>query len=185
MNKTISVAIDFQEDPNSGYAARTKINASADATIALAVDFNSAGEKLTKSSVLGQGKQYIAIDANSMEVTDKRVNKIVDMLNAVAAKTLNIAGNGIYTMKGKYTQQQVDDFTYRLLKAVVESPNLKNKIISIRTGGQTGFDEAGAKTGIKLGIPTTVLAPRGWKFRNISGQDISNEKAFKARFEKR
>jgi predicted NAD-dependent protein-ADP-ribosyltransferase YbiA (DUF1768 family) len=96
--------------------------------------------------------------------------------------SLNIAGNGIYTLKGKYTQEEVDEFTYKLLKAVVESPELENKILSIRTGGQTGFDEAGAKAGMRLGIPTMILAPKGWKFRNAKGQDISDEKAFKDRF---
>jgi hypothetical protein len=33
-----------------------------------------------------------------------------------------------------------------------------------------------------LGIPTTILAPKGWTFRNISGRDISNEQQFKERF---
>ena len=174
--------IDFQEDQNTGYAARTRINASADATIALATDFNSAGEKLTKSSVLAQNKMYIPIDASSIQVTAERVNRIVDMLNSVNARTLNIAGNGIYTMRGKYTQAQVDNFTYGLLKAVTESPRLNNKIESVRSGGQTGFDEAGAKAGIRLGLPTIVLAPKGWKFRNISGVDISSESSFKSRF---
>jgi len=180
---SVSGAINFQEDQNTGYAARTKINASADATIALAIDFTSAGEKLTKNSVLKQDKKYIPIDANKLDVTQERVNRIVNELNSVNAKTLNIAGNGIYTMRDAgYSQEQVDDFTYQLIKAVVESPSLKTKITSIRTGGQTGFDEAGAKAAIKLGIPTTILAPKGWKFRNISGQDISNEQQFKSRF---
>jgi len=85
-------------------------------------------------------------------------------------------------MKGKYTQEQVDDFTYELLKQVIDSPNLKTKIESIRTGGQTGFDEAGTKAGIKLGLPTLTLAPKGWTFRNVNGRDISNESLFKARF---
>jgi hypothetical protein len=137
---------------------------------------------LTKTSVLGQGKKYIPVDANKLEVTPERVDTIVSALNLVSAKTLNIAGNGIYTMKGKYTQQQVDDFTYNLLKAVLESPNLKTKMESIRTGGQTGFDEAGAKAGTKLGLPTMILAPKGWTFRDIQGTDISNEKQFKDRF---
>jgi hypothetical protein len=179
----LDVDIKFEEDKNTGYAARTKINASADATVALAVNFDSAGEKLTKSTVLNQNKKYIPIDVkDSLSDIGVRANKIVQQLNSVNAQTLNIAGNGIYTMNGKYTQQEVDNFTYELLKAVVESPNLKNKIISVRTGGQTGFDEAGAKAGVKLGIPTTILAPKGWKFRDISGTDISNEEAFKARF---
>jgi hypothetical protein len=70
-----------------------------------------------------------------------------------------------------------------MLNKVVNSPNLKTKIESIRTGGQTGFDEAGAKAAIKLGIPTMILAPKGWTFRDITGKDISNEKQFKARFQ--
>ena len=174
--------IDFQEEPTTGYRQRTINNAKADATIAIAVDFTSAGEKLTKTSVLGQNKKYISVDANTLTVTKERVDKIVQELNSVNAKTLNIAGNGIYTMKGKYTQQQVDDFTYDLLSQVLNSPNLKTKIESIRSGGQTGFDEAGAKAGIKLGLPTIILAPKGWAFRNINGQDISNEQQFKYRF---
>jgi hypothetical protein len=180
----------FKEDKNTGYAARTRINASADATIALAYDFNSAGEKLTRNSVESQNKQYIGIPIPEKEKATKdlkpdqrAVDFVVDKLNEVNAKTLNIAGNGIYTMReANYSQNDVDEMTYQLLKAVLESPNLKNKIESIRTGGQTGFDEAGAKAGIKLGIPTTILAPKGWKFRDISGKDISDEKAFKARF---
>ena len=174
--------IDFQEEPTTGYKQRTINNAKADATIAIAVDFNSAGEKLTKTSVLGQNKKYIPIDANTLTVTKERVDKIVEQLNSVNAKTLNIAGNGIYTMKGKYTQKQIDDFTYDLLNQALNSPNLKTKIESIRSGGQTGFDEAGAKAGIKLGLPTIILAPKGWTFRNINGQDISNEQQFKDRF---
>jgi hypothetical protein len=172
----------FEEEKTSGYRNRTIKNASADATIAIAVDFNSAGEKLTKSSVLNQKKKYIPIDANNLEVTPERVDKIVDELNSVNANTLNIAGNGLYTMKGKYTQKQVDDFTYELLNQVLNSPNLKTKIESIRSGGQTGFDEAGIKAGIRLGLPTIILAPKGWTFRDVNGKDISNEQQFKARF---
>jgi len=176
----------FEKDDSTGYRERTIKNASADATIAIAVDFNSAGEILTKNSVLNQGKVYMPIDGNKLEVTKERVDKIVNALNSIGKDeiSLNIAGNGIYTMKGKYTQEQVDKFTYDLLKAIVESSDLKVKISSIRTGGQTGFDEAGAKAGMKLGIPTTVLAPKGWKFRDINGKDISDEKKFKERFEK-
>jgi len=188
--------INFQEEQTTGYRNRTIKNASADATIAIAVDFNSAGEKLTKSSVLDQNKKYIPINANSLDITEERVNNIVEELNSIPAKqgeifeggikgiSLNIAGNGIYTMKGKYTQQQIDIFTYELLKAVISSPKLKQKVSSIRTGGQTGFDEAGAKAGEKLGIPTIILAPKGWTLRTIEGQDVSNENQFKSRFNK-
>ncbi len=85
-------------------------------------------------------------------------------------------------MAGKYTQEQCDYFTYKLLYEILNSPKLETKIIGIRTGGQTGFDESGAKAGAKLNIPTLVLAPKYWKFRDINGIDISNEKLFKERF---
>lgn len=170
----------FEEYPNTGYRGRTIKNASADATIAFAVDFNTAGEKLTRNSVLSQKKLYIPIDANNLEITSRRVERIISLFNNHSVKTLNIAGNGIYTVKGKITQQQADDFVYNLLKQVI--PLLDNKIELIRSGGQTCFDEAGIKAGNKLGIDTLVLAPKGWKFRNISGVDISNEKEFKSRF---
>ncbi len=172
----------FEEDNSSGYHNRTFKNASADATIAIAVNFNSAGEKLTKKAVISQGKKYIAIDANDFIITEDRINKIVEKLNSVNAKTLNIAGNGVYTLKNKYTQNQADSFTYQLLKNVTESKVLKTKIELIRTGGQTGFDESGAKASLKLGIPTLILAPKGFKFRDKSGNDILDEDKFKVRF---
>lgn len=182
--KQLSSVITFEEEPTTGYKNRTIKNASADATIAIATDFFSAGEKLTKSSVLNQNKKYIPLDADSFALLLRpdNIKKVVDDLNSVNAKTLNIAGNGIYTMKNVYTQEQIDAFTYKLLKAVTEHPELKNKIESVRTGGQTGFDEAGAKAGMMLGIPTKILAPKGWKYRDKMGIDISNEQGFKARF---
>lgn len=172
----------FQEEETKGYRTRTIKNASADATIAIAINFNSAGERLTKSSVLKQGKKYISIDANSLTIPQDLVDRIVNDLNAVKAESLNIAGNGIYTLKGKYSQEQLDDYTYELLDKVLSSPNLVTPIERIRTGGQTGFDEAGAKASIRLGLPTLILAPKYWVFRNEKGQDISNEQLFKARF---
>lgn len=187
---TASSKISFQESTSADYGDRTRKNAKADATIALAADFDSLGEKLTRRTVEKLNKKYIGISvsskatSNDLKVDQKAVDFVVNELNEVNAKTLNIAGNGLYTMKDLgYTQEDLDVMVYSLLKAVVESPKLKTKIESVRTGGQTGFDEAGAKAAIKLGIPTIVLAPKGWKFRDISSKDISNEELFKARFE--
>lgn len=172
----------FKEESSTGYRERTLKNAKADATIALATDFTSAGERLTRKAVTDNGKKYIPIDTNNPEITDELVNSIVDQLNEVNAKSLNIAGNGIYTLKGKYTQEQVDEYVYNLLNRVLNHPNLQTKIETIRSGGQTGYDEAGIKAAMRLGVRNGILAPKGWKFRDINGRDISDEQAFKARF---
>lgn len=172
----------FVEEPTNGYRNRTIKNAKADATIAFAIDFNTAGERLTKNSVIQQGKKYIPIDTNNPEITDTLVESIVSQLNEVNAKSINIAGNGIYTLKDKYTQEQVDNYVYELLSRVLNSPNLKTPIATIRSGGQTGYDEAGIKAAQRLGIVNGILAPKGWAFRDINGKDIYDEQAFKSRF---
>ena len=171
--------IDFQEEQSSGYIERTRKNASADATIDFGL--NQVGESWTKKAVDNNKKKYIGINTNNLTVTSEMINEIINNLNSINAKTLNIAGMGIYSMKNN-TQEQVDEFVYNLLKQVIESPNLKTKIKSIRTGGQTGFDEAGAKAGQKLGIKTIVLAPKGYIFRNKEGKDIANKQQFESRF---
>jgi hypothetical protein len=78
--------------------------------------------------VLSQGKQYIPIDFTRLDLTlDSEVDKIVDLLNSVNAKTLNIAGNGIYTFKQKdfdENQTDLDNLVYEMLNKVVNSPNL-------------------------------------------------------------
>jgi hypothetical protein len=189
-SKNVSASkIIFEEDKSTNYQNRTKKNANADVTIAIAVDFKTYGEIATKKFVQENGKKYNPVDvSSSLTVKSKDVENIVNILNSVNKKSvsLNIAGNGIYTLKTKkYTQKQVDDYAYRLLKAVLESPKLKVKIESVVTGGQSGFDEAGAKAAIKLGLPTKILAPKGYKFRNINNFDISDEKRFKERFKER
>lgn len=176
--------IDFIEDQSSGYASRTLKNASADATIAIAIDYTTAGEVLTKKCVEEQQKQYIYVPVSSIlqERDTFLLSQAIHDLNNCNAKTLNIAGNGLYTMRGKYTQQDADIMTLDFLSYVVSSPLLKNKIELIRSGGQTGFDEAGIKAAVKLNIPALILAPQGWLFRDIDGNDIRDEQAFKNRF---
>ena len=174
--------LEILESNDSGYRTRTIMNASADITLAFAIYFNSAGEKLTKKSVLEQGKKYLAIDAWNLEVTEHRVNKIVSVLNSINAKTMNIAGNGAYTLKKHVPQDTADDFVYNLLKSVFEDNRLIVKPELIRSGGQSGFDESGIKAAIKLGVPALIVAPKGFKYRTAEGMDITDEVLFKARF---
>ncbi len=187
--------ITFEECKFSGYKERTIQNASADYTIAFAVDFNTAGERLTKNSVIDQTKIYIPISVSNLRIsftdillTRKLIFEKVDISSIekiFEPKTLNIAGNGIYTLSKRdkdWTQEAIDEYVYGFLKLLFNSPALKKIITLIRSGGQTGFDEAGIKAAERLGIDSLVLAPKGWTFRGIDGVDISDEKLFKKRF---
>ena len=55
-------------------------------------------------------------------------------------------------------------------------------ISSIRSGGQTGIDEAGIIAAQRLGIPNEVHTTSNYMFRGRDGKDISDEEKFKARF---
>jgi hypothetical protein len=177
--------IEYQEEPTKGYRQRTIKNAAADATFAFATDFSTSGERLTYTATIDQGKKYVSFNVNDISEENKKrmILNAINELNKCNAKTLNIAGNGIYTMNGKYTQQEVDAITFEILEAVITSPRLRTKIELIRSGGQTGFDEAGIKAGVRLGLPTLILAPNGWGFRDMSGIDTYNEVEFKKRFD--
>lgn len=99
--------------------------------------------------------------------------------------TLNIAGNGIYTLMkagSKITQEQLDKFVYEMLQAIINHPEFAFNVKMIRSGGQSGGDLSGNRAALKLGIPTKVLAPKGWLYREIEGIDISDEVKFKERF---
>ena len=175
--------IKFIQSNSSDYRVRTKENAKADATIHIAGDFTTPGEKVTKKAVNDAKKKYIPVDLKRQaEITPELVKYIVTQLNLAKAKSLNIAGNSIVDLADSMTQEQADEFTTNLLNAVLTSPDLQNKITSIVTGGQTGFDEAGAKAGAALGISTTVNAPQGYKFRNEKNKDVMDRNRFISRF---
>lgn len=170
----------LQEDLSSEYKNRTEVNAkSADVTFAIAKDFTTSGEKLTKSLAQKHGKLYIPV--SPIGSPEEKAEKIVRVLNETFANKkhtifFNIAGNGLYTMKGEMTQIECDDFTYRLLHGIVNSKELLIKVGKIRSGGQTGFDEAGLKAGIKLNIDTTALYPKGYRIRGLEGDKFQTRK---------
>ena len=178
----IMIEIEFTQSLTSGYRDRTIENASADVTIAFAKDFSSAGEKLTRSSVLSQKKMYIDCDF-SLQVNIPRVAARIATLRKKQI-TLNIAGNGAYTLiKYSIDQKESDNYIKWFISSLQGYLQMYDiEIIHIRSGGQTGADESGAKAGAVLGIPTLVHAPKGWKYRTVDGIDIADEQQFKERF---
>lgn len=181
----------FNQSSSENYNERTNINANADVTIAFAMDFTTAGEKVTKKYVENNNKLYIPIDMTNLkgitveEIANKIVNDINKKYNSLFKRdiSINIAGNGIYTFeKYNINQNRIDSFIYNVLRNVVNNPKLNVKVNLIRSGGQTGADESGAKAGKQLGIKTIVLAPKGYRFRRSDNKDIFSESEFKSRF---
>lgn len=181
----------FEECLVSGYSERTRLNAAADVTIAFAKYFDSAGEKLTKKCVLEQKKLYLPVEFDAItniKIFEETTDRIAIAINNLPKKyiELNIAGNSIHTLKNVITQHAIDSFVSRFLSEIIWKLKLLDsenpKIFTlIRSGGQTGFDEAGIKAAKKLGYRTKVLSPKNWVFRNEYG-DIANERMFKERF---
>lgn len=176
--------IKFIEDSSSSYVPRTYKNATADVTFAIATNYNTRGEIVTKKAA--SGKLYIGDNLNLKpeNLSDQElINKIVKILNKKFGDSeisFNIAGNGIYSLN--FPQKTCDIIVYKFLKSIIKHKDFQPTVTLIRTGGQTGVDEAGAKAGNKLGIKTVVLMPKGYKFRGKDGIDISDKKKSLARF---
>ena len=169
----------FSTSKSNSYPSRTRENANwSDITIALAQDFNTAGEKLTKSAA---GNKYVssilAAESNdASEIAENLYNQIKTKGKTDNLK-INIAGNGIYSMK--QSQSYYNDLMTQILMKLQD----KGVTISeIRSGGQTGIDEAGIIAAQRLGIPNEVHSTANFMFRDKSGKDISDEQAFKDRF---
>lgn len=175
-----NLKIQFIECAKAGYPARTIENAyNSDLTIAIAKDFTTFGEKLTEKLVKQAKQVYFPFNYAYASNLDKYESaRLSATIITLRPKVINIAGNGIYTIK--QPQVEIDEIVYQFLAKVFIGAKVAPQLI--RSGGQTGIDEAGLKAAIKLGIPALCLAPKGWVFREHVGRDIADEQLFKARF---
>ena len=162
--------IQFIECQQAGYPARTRENIlNSDSTIAIAQSFDTPGEILTRKLCIDNDKSYWCFKFPEQY-------SLIAMGHRIDLHRINIAGNGIYSLN--VDQKFVDMWVYEFLFRLRQYAQIK----SVCSGGQTGVDEAGAKAGIKLGIPTIIRAPKGWMFRDKNHKTITSEKQFKARF---
>ena len=172
------------------YPVRTRENANwSDITLSLATDFNTRGEQLTKEAAKDK---YIAsilpretnntLSYNNKNAYEYQANQIYKQLKAKGKLNnikLNIAGNGIYSLKQFATQEQLNEYITNVIKTL---QNLGVTISEIRSGGQTGVDEAGIIAAKNLGIKWSINVPNGFKFRDINGNDSSDKSKFLNRF---
>lgn len=164
-------ALHLVEHSSPNYSPRTYHNAnSADLTVALACDFGTAGEKLTHkaagSNYLGVPIQYTPQDTAKMILFHLHERSL-------ANPTINIAGNGIYTLAKKlgWSQHAVNLHVTHALALV----NREIPIKLVVSGGQTGVDIAGIVAAQLLQIDARATFPKGFVQRFEDGQDVSRQ----------
>lgn len=147
------------------YVPRTGENArGADVTVAFATDFTTAGERLTKREA---GPRYIGIRFGEDPVM--AAESLAKFMQARKATSLNVAGNGIYTLSEHgVTQEQANQWVYEVLYRVKSEVPLS----LIRSGGQTGVDQAGLVAAIALYVPALGLYPKSYRQRNAAGEEV-------------
>ncbi|OCR88044.1 hypothetical protein CFT13S00388_02425 [Campylobacter fetus subsp. testudinum] len=170
----------------NGYRYRTLENAAgADLTIAIASNFDTSGERLTKNSAKNS---YIAEDIKDIEElgidTQRIKSKVGDKpftINFAGNRLATLAGNTKDSILGKiYTQEEVDTLLHDAVKTLKDE--FKENFLGIRSGGQSGIDEAAIKAGIAHNIPSLVHAPKDWAFRDEKDITYKNKEKFLSRF---
>lgn len=154
-----------KEHKSSSYAPRTYHNATtADLTVAFAIDFSTAGERLTKKAANGN---YVAIDLSLEPIEAARL--LYKVCKKHDVKVLNVAGNGIYTLyKKDWNQQSINHYLYEVISLVNQHWPLKGII----SGGQSGVDLAGGVVAKYSGIPCEMTYPKGFVMRFEDGRDV-------------
>lgn len=158
--------VEILEHSSPKYGPRTFVNAnSADLTVAFAVDFTTAGERLTHRAA---ADRYVGIPMSAPGVEAAR--ELYRALKRTGARRLNIAGNGIYTLQQHgWQQEQVNAWLHAVLVPIQQHWGL----VHVRSGGQTGVDMAGAIAAYALGIDVTLLLPKGYIQRGADKRDRS------------
>jgi len=162
-------AIEIVAHSSPKYAPRTFVNAkSADLTIALAVDYTTAGEKLTKKAA-GDAFLALPLDMSPLEAARllwRRLNTAG--FSADRPAVVNVAGNGIYTLaRHGWTQDRANRHLFEIFAYLV--PHIP--LTRVVSGGQTGIDLAGAVAAHALGVDTKMTLPAGFLQRAEDGVD--------------
>ena len=165
--------LDIREHTSVHYAPRTYHNAHvADLTAAFAVDFTTAGERLTHKAAAGK---YVAIDIVRLQPKEAAQLVLREALR-LGAHVLNVAGNGIYTLQARgWTQERINAYVADTLAAAHDalrsSGDREAGLTRIVSGGQTGVDLAGLVAAHRLGIDAVATLPKGFVQRGADMVD--------------
>lgn len=181
----------IMEDSARNYAHRTWANAAwSDITLALATDFSSPGEITTRRAA---GDKYLRyqLTRNLKRLTTfnqegkKAARKIARTIREHTCYKedgirLNIAGNGLVTL----LKSGVDTRTVAAFIGIIFSACKEEgvKILEVRSGGQSGVDEAGIIAAQRNKMQCSILAPKGFRWRDKKGDEKEGKTAFVNRF---
>jgi hypothetical protein len=178
--------ITFIEDRCTNYQHRTFLNVDrAEFTLIFAADLTTAGEKCTLNACRNCERPVasflIGTDGRISSDQEDKLKTCIEYMKENNVTSINIAGNGIYTFaKFGVTQERLNNLVANFIRHLISTGC---NITSLRSGGQTGADEAGLVAGDRLGLITICLCPKGWRFRDINNQDVKSEELFKGRFQ--
>lgn len=199
--KSTTATKDFDShftESRGGYPVRTDENAEwSDITLGMGIDFTTNGEFRTAEAagaIVDRNKKTIKPAGKYLQMefdigTPQNEGELIpnySALDKVVSKAkklgkpikLNIGGNGIYTFKDS-TQEDVNEGVLAALKYLIDKGV---QIEEVRSGGQSGVDEAGILAAQSLDLPWSVHAPKGWQFLDANKKSVYGEEKFKARF---
>ena len=188
MRSTVSRdGLTVMESYSPKFHDRTVENARwADFTVAFAVDFTSPGERLTATAA---GNEYLPFDlphdGAGLEDYALRRRMAIILSHRLESMTepvrLNVAGSTAAELaRHGISQEQADAFVTDVLGRAVDEGL---RIQELRTGGQSGIDEAATKAALALGIPASQVVPRGFLYLDASGKPHWNRDSFLSRFD--
>lgn len=181
----------IMEDSARNYGHRTWANAAwSDITLALATDFSSPGEITTRRAAGDKYARYqLTRDLKRLIVFvqdgKREAKKIARMIKChyrykAGGIRLNIAGNGLVTL----LRSGVDTESVALFIGMVFAACKEEgvKILEVRSGGQSGVDEAGIIAAQRNKMKCSVLAPKDFRWRDRKGDEKEGRGAFVKRF---
>lgn len=181
----------IMEDSARNYSHRTWVNAVwSDITLALASDFSSPGE-ITTMRAAGDKHLRCQLSRNLKHILRfdrefaEEAAEIAEMIRShhcykEDGLRLNIAGNGLVTLLKSGID--TDMVTALLVKVFSACEKEGIKIVEVRSGGQSGVDEAGIKAAQKCGLECSILAPKGFRWRDGRGNEMEGKDRFVRRF---
>lgn len=186
------------EDDSLSYQSRTVKNAQwSDITLAFAVNPQSQGELETRDAA---GGKFVGItlpvqgEAGTIQMDDAAFLKETaasvvsqikerDDFQEINSKgiRLNIAGNRLSVlMRNGISQKMTDSFVEYVLRALADGGI---NVEEVRSGGQSGVDEAGIHAAQRIGRSCSILCPKGYRFSDVRGLEHRGYQAFTARFQ--